>query len=89
MDVAWAWHDHGMARARISTTVDQALLEGARRARAGASDAELIDEALAALLARDRAVEIDAAYAAAYAEHPFDEPDEWGDLASFRETAGR
>lgn len=78
-----------MVRTRISTTVDRALLDDARRSRAAASDAELIDEALAALLARDRAVEIDAAYAAAYAEHPLDEPDEWGDLSSFREAAGR
>jgi hypothetical protein len=78
-----------MPRTRISTTVDQALLDDARRARAGATDAELVDEALAALLARDRAAEIDAAYAAAYAEHPLDEPDEWGDLASFRESAAR
>lgn len=78
-----------MARARISTTVDRTLLESARRARTGASDAELIDEALTALLARDRAAEIDASYAAAYADHPLDEPDEWGDLASFREAASR
>lgn len=78
-----------MARARISTTVDRALLESARRARTGTSDAELIDEALTALLARDRAAEIDASYAAAYADHPLDEPDEWGDLASFREAASR
>ena len=83
------WHDRGMARARISTTVDSDLLDRARRARSNATDAELVDEALAALLARDRAAEIDAAYAAAYAEHPLDEPDEWGDLASFREAAGR
>ncbi len=78
-----------MARTRLSTTVDQGLLEHARRARSAASDAELIDEALAALLARDRASEIDATYAAAYTDHPLDEPDEWGDLASFREAAGR
>ncbi|MFN0091615.1 MAG: DUF2191 domain-containing protein [Acidimicrobiales bacterium] len=78
-----------MARVRLSTTVDRSLLEQARRARSAASDAELIDEALAALLARDRAAEIDAAYAAAYADHPLDEPDEWGDLASFREAVGR
>ncbi len=78
-----------MARMRLSTTVDQALLEHARQSRSSATDAELIDEALAALLARDRAAEIDAAYAAAYAEHPLDAPDEWGDLASFREAAGR
>jgi hypothetical protein len=33
-----------------------------------------------------RAAEIDAAYAA-YEERPLDEPDEWGDLASFRDAA--
>ena len=78
-----------MTRARISTTVDRELLDTARRARASSTDVELIDEALAALLARDRAAEIDSAYTAAYSEHPLDEPDEWGDLASFREAAGR
>ena len=75
-----------MARARISTTVDERLLAGARRARAELNDAALLDEALAALLARQRAGEIDRAYAA-YDEHPLDEADEWGDLASFREGA--
>jgi hypothetical protein len=34
-----------MARARISTTVDAALLDDARRSRASSTDAELIDEA--------------------------------------------
>jgi len=63
------------------------LLAGARRARSGLADSALIDEALAALLARQRAAEIDAAYAA-YNLHPLDERDEWGDLASFREAAG-
>ena len=75
-----------MARARISTTVDERLLADARRARAELNDAALLDEALAALLARQRAGEIDGAYAA-YDEHPLDEADEWGDLASFREGA--
>ena len=75
-----------MARVRISTTVDEQLLANARRARAGVADAALIDEALGALLARHRAAEVDAAYAA-YDEHPLDEADEWGDLASFREAA--
>ncbi len=75
-----------MARTRLSTTVDPNLLTGARRARAGVRDAALIDEALAALLARHRAAEVDASYAA-YDEHPLDEPDEWGDLASFRRSA--
>lgn len=77
------WHDGGMARIRLSTTVDAALLEGARALRAGSTDAALVDEALVALLARYRAAEVDASYAA-YDEHPLDEPDEWGDLASFR-----
>lgn len=78
-----------MARTRISTTVDKDLLDDVRRMRRGATDAEVIDEALGALLARERAVEIDAAYAAAYELHPIDEADEWGDLASFRESAAR
>ena len=76
-----------MARTRLSTTVDADLLDGARRVRSGATDASLIDEALGALLARHRAAEVDASYAA-YDEHPIDEADEWGDLASFRRAAG-
>lgn len=75
-----------MPRTRLSTTVSSVLLEDARRARSGIPDAALIDEALAALLARHRATEVDASYAA-YDEHPVDEPDEWGDLASFRRAA--
>ncbi len=55
--------------------------------RSGVIDAALIDEALRALLVRHRAAEVDASYAA-YDEHPLDEPDEWGDLASFRRAAG-
>lgn len=80
------WHTRGMARARVSTTVDEDLLARARGLREGATDAVLLDEALRALVARHRAVQIDAAYAA-YDEHPLDEPDEWGDLASFRSAA--
>jgi hypothetical protein len=76
-----------MARTRISTTVDATLLHDARRIRGGVADATLIDEALAALLRGHRAAEIDASYAA-YDEHPLDEPDAWGDLASFRRAAG-
>jgi hypothetical protein len=75
-----------MARIRLSTTVDSDLLDGARRVRSGTTDAALIDEALEALLLRHRAAEVDASYAA-YDEHPLDEPDEWGDLASFRRAA--
>ena len=76
-----------MARVRISTTVDAGLLASARHARSGGTDSALIDEALSALLASRRAAEFDAAYAA-YDAHPLDEPDEWGDLASFRAAAG-
>jgi hypothetical protein len=75
-----------MARTRLSTTVDATLLEEARKLHAGATDAALVDDALAALLARHRAAEVDASYAA-YDDHPLDEPDEWGDLASFRRAA--
>jgi hypothetical protein len=76
-----------MARTRISTTVDATLLETARRTREGLTDSALIDEALHALVARQRAAELDAAYAA-YDARPLDERDEWGDLASFRAAAG-
>lgn len=75
-----------MARTRISTTVDSELLASARRARSELPDSALVDEALSALLARQRAAEIDAAYVA-YDKHPLDEHDEWGDLASFRAAA--
>lgn len=75
-----------MARVRVSTTVDEHLLLEARRARAGSNDAGLLDEALRALLGRHRAGEIDASYQA-YDEHPLDEPDKWGDLASFHDAA--
>jgi hypothetical protein len=66
--------------------VDATLLADARGLRSGVSDAVLIDEALTALLSRHRAAEVDAGYAA-YDEHPLDEPDAWGDLASFRRAA--
>ena len=75
-----------MTRIRLSTTVDATLLGQARNVRSGTTDAALVDEALTALLACHRAVEIDASYAA-YDEHPLDEPDEWGDLASSRRAA--
>ncbi|MFV0405995.1 MAG: type II toxin-antitoxin system VapB family antitoxin [Propioniciclava sp.] len=75
-----------MARIRLSTTVDSDLLGDARRIRSGLTDAALVDEALAALVARHQAAEVDASYAA-YDEHPLDEPDDWGDLASFRRAA--
>jgi hypothetical protein len=76
-----------MARVRVSTTVDERLLEEARRSRSELADSALIDEALTALLARNRAAEIDAAYES-YDRTPLDTRDEWGDLASFRSAAG-
>ncbi len=78
-----------MPRTRVSTTVDADLLVRARRVCAVATDAALLDQALGALVARHRDAETDAAYAAAYGSHPLEEPDEWGDLAAFRRSAGR
>ncbi|HSL57792.1 MAG TPA: antitoxin MazE5 [Acidimicrobiales bacterium] len=75
-----------MARERVSTTVDGDLLAEARARQGGLSDSALFDAALAALVRASRTAEIDAAYAA-YDDHPLDEPDEWGDLASFRDAA--
>ena len=80
------WYKSGMARVRVSTTVDEQLLARARNARSELADSALLDEALASLLARNRAVEIDAAYAA-YDSIPLEAGDAWGDLASFRTAA--
>jgi hypothetical protein len=77
-----------MSRVRVSTTVDGDLLGSARRLRSKLTNAALLDEALEALVVRHRATEIDAAYSA-YDEHPLEEPDEWGDLASFRDAAAK
>lgn len=46
-----------------------------------------LDAALAALLGQFRRAELDKSYAAAYDARPIDQPDEWGDLASFRDAA--
>jgi hypothetical protein len=75
-----------MARIRVSTTVDEHLLARARAALNDLNDAALLDAALEALLARQRAAEVDASYVA-YDEVPLNAEDEWGDLASFREAA--
>ena len=79
------WHTRGMARTRLSTTVDAELLDThgvcaptspmPPRRRGARSAASL-----------HRAAEVDAGYAA-YDAHPLDEPDAWGDLASFRRAA--
>ena len=76
-----------MSRIRFKTTVDAALLNAARSTHGGNTDAALVDDALRALLARRRSAEIDAAYAA-YDFQPVEQPDEWGDLASWRAAAG-
>jgi len=70
---------------RVNTTVDSDLLSEAKRLRDGLNDAALIDAAVAALNARHRGAEIDSSYAA-YDLQPINQPDEWGDLASFREA---
>jgi hypothetical protein len=68
--------------------VDEDLLAEARRLRAGINDATLLDEALTTLVRQHREAEIDASYTI-YDEIPLDEPDEWGDLASWLDAADR
>lgn len=75
-----------MGRVRVSTTVDEALLNDARRVGGDQPDSALLDAALRSFLQRHRAAEIDAQYRA-YDERPLSEADDWGDLASFRATA--
>lgn len=77
-----------MTRQRVSTTVDAELLAACRARVRAATDAELLDQALRALLAAKRRAEIDATYEA-YEQIPLDTPDEWGDLQSFLESVRR
>jgi hypothetical protein len=77
-----------MARVRVSTTVDGALLREARSRSGRPNDSSLLDEALEALISRHRSAEVDAAYGA-YDDQPLSDPDAWGDLASFRKAVGR
>ena len=77
-----------MARVRVSTTVDGALLREARSRSGRPNDSSLLDEALEALITRHRSAEVDAAYGA-YDDQPLSDPDAWGDLASFRKAVGR
>ena len=65
--------------------MDNDLLDRARCLEEWPNDAAMMDAALDALVGRYQEVEIDAAYEA-YDRHPLDEPDEWGDLASFHEA---
>lgn len=83
------WHYRGMAKMRVSTTVDADLLARARKVHGGRTDASMVEAALEALLAQHRSAEIDAAYRRAYRDAPVDEPDEWGDLAAFLDAAAR
>lgn len=79
-------YNHRMARMRVSTTVDAEMLAQARDLIGTSTDAALFDRALVALLAAHRDAQIDSSYAA-YDDAPLDEPDAWGDLASFRQAA--
>lgn len=77
----------GMARVRISTTVDDELLAAARSLMGGTPDSVVVDRALTALIERIRDTEIDDEYSV-YEDRPLTEPDAWGDLDSFRTAAG-
>lgn len=76
-----------MSRVRISTTVDAASLDAARRLGLG-PDSAVVDAALRALVAAHRSAEIDRSYEA-YDRIPLDTPDEWGDMESFMQSVDR
>jgi len=81
------WRGHGRAQSRINLVVDSELLDEVRRYCGLETDEEVMDAALKAFVVQRRNAEIDEAYAAAYDAHPFDEPDEWGNLISFGQAA--
>lgn len=66
----------GMARVRISTTVDERPLERGRGVKAGVPVSACVDDALAAFLARHRAAADVGAAHASYDDHPLDGDDE-------------
>ena len=73
-----------------AATTEQLLAE-ARSMLPDRTDPEILAAGLRSLIAAHRSerqrlasqAEIDRQYERAYTEHPLDEPDEWGDLASF------
>lgn len=75
-----------MSREWLRSTVDGELMRSARQLEGWPNGGSLLDAALRSLLSVQRRREIDASYAA-YDEHPIDEADEWGDLASFSDAA--
>lgn len=75
-------------KVRLSTTVDEDILRKAREVAGGGTDASMVEQALRALIAQQREVEIDAAYDA-YVDLPPDTLDEWGDPADFNARAAR
>ena len=77
-----------MTKVRVSTTVDAALLDRARKVHGPGTDASLLEAALTALVDARRRAEVDAAYERAYSESAAGPPDAWGDLAAWREAAG-
>lgn len=71
----------------MSATVDDQILEEARRLRPGVPVSAILAEALRLDVRARREEEIDAAYERAHTEHPIDERDEWGDLTSWSKSA--
>lgn len=69
--MAWPWHNRGMSRTRVSTTVDGERLARARELFDG-PDSELLDRALELLVRRLDAQRERAALAAA----PYEDDDE-------------
>ena len=74
-----------MPRVRISTTVNDTLLDQARSTLPDLNDAALLDRALSALCAEHCAAEVDRSYRV-FDETPLDTEDGWGNLADFLEA---
>lgn len=78
-----------MSRVRVSTTVDRDLLAEARELHGGQTDSSLVEAGLAALVRQYRHEQVAQMYADAYEQHPADKVDDWGDLGTFLDAAGR
>ena len=78
-----------MAKIRVSTTVDATLLAQVRALDPTGTDASLLERAFTALWAGGRGAEGEGASGEVYAPPPADEPDTWGDLATFGAAVAR
>ena len=78
-----------MTRVNLSITVDRELLSEARRLNDDLADSALVETGLAALVSQQRHDQLRRQYEEASERHTAREVDDWGDVTTFLDAAGR